>query len=51
MNTALKTYTEKVNSHDRHQAMLREHAEAKLTRRERHKKHWHRISVIPIQLV
>ena len=43
MNTAEK--------HEAHQQMLREHAEAKLTRRERHKKHWHRIKVIPIQLV
>lgn len=37
--------------HSRHQQMLEEHKEARAERRLRHRKGWHKIKVIPIQLV
>ena len=37
--------------HARHQQMLEEHKEDKATRRFRHRKGWHKMKVIPIQLI
>ena len=37
--------------HQRHQDMLERHRELKARGRERHRLHWHRISVPPIVLI
>jgi len=42
---------ERNNRHYRHQEMLRDHAEWKITSYQRHRSRWYLRKVIPIQLV